>query len=94
MNRIRDTKWGKRVGGVLYYAFLILTVGAFLVFIPLHSGLVKSNGDDASNPSSNKMVTHRDTNGTGETEVVLVAPRATDFVYWIEEFQILGHKGE
>lgn len=88
---MKHTEWGKRVTSVLYYAFLVLTVGAFLLFIPLHSGLVKKNGSEASHPSSNDAVTHRDTNATGE--VVVQSTPEIHFVNWIEEFQI-QHQGE
>lgn len=91
-DRMKDTKWGKQVVSILYYAFLVFTVGAFLLFIPLHSGLTKKSGEP-SHPSSEEMITHRDTNATGERELV-DASGETTFVFWLKEFQSQNQKGE
>jgi hypothetical protein len=79
MKRLKEIKIGRRVGVAFYYLFIIITVGMFLLFIPLRSKLLHSGDEN---------ITKRDTNAglTGEREVVLVSEpeKFTGSVKWIE----------
>ena len=86
MKRLSQIKLRRRVETLLYYVFLIITVGAFLLFIPLHSRFLEKKSVSAPGEDATEMITHRETNATGERAFVDNSIH-TDFVFWVKDLQ-------
>ena len=74
MTRINKIKLRKKVEAALYYLFLIVTVGLFLLFIPLQSRVLHQVDEN---------ITYRDTNATGERELLDVS-KTESLVEWLK----------
>lgn len=84
IDRLKKANLRRRVEETLYYLFLILTVGLFLLFIPLHSRFLQKEAEKPVQGQPSEMITHRETNATGERERV-VTTAAELLATWIAE---------